>query len=352
MINKSEILVLFIWLSFCLIGCKSTPGSSNNDEITENIQETSVDISDKYADIFKQASDTNDYTKIYKNGLSASFRIVNKPDNGMYEYSGEAIEIKINSQTSFDTTVGYLIYINGIPQKYYTDYDTTLQYMHYYDTKDFTEVTIYVRPDIGNNGETLNLTVADVIGAAYRPLGAHDPMQPGFDVKTLAGYKIKINCDAYTETNKETDLINNIEVLSPVNYTAYELGQMIITHSDGTVENKLENLNFVNTQTKSIIENSKLHMFTEFGGNVNGEYSIYVYLNGKLIKSYKTVLSGYLSRAVINEDIAINEDMANKYEISDYNTLVYIAVPSGNNSKRNDIVVRDVIIVSGENVLK
>ena len=132
--------------------------------------------------------------------------------------------------------------------------------------------TIYITPDNRHACEKLELTIVYVIGAIYRPLGAHDPMQPGCDVRVLGKYTIDMKAEAQTDNTGISD--KDIKKLEKINYTDYELSQLIKTYSDGSIENQLETVNFRNTYTQSIIENGRLHLFTEFGGAGKGEYII------------------------------------------------------------------------------
>lgn len=177
--------------------------------------------------------------------MKYSFKIENKPEKETIVFKGEPIELRINESVGSNSSCGQLLFVNDIPQKYYINMDEKLDYLHSIDVEKEGTVTLYYMPQNVKNGDSFILWIVDVIGAKYRPLGAHDAMHPGFDTKILAKY-IVIAQNEVNEKN-EDELVNKIGNLEPLNYTDYELSEYIKTYPDGTVENKLEKVQFRNT---------------------------------------------------------------------------------------------------------
>lgn len=346
---KKKIIIIGIGLLFItLLGCSNKKDNSltKSSESIVEIQ-TSVDVANEYTDVFRQEKDNNDYLKNYTDSMRVSVKIINKPEGNTYIYNSEPIAVTVKGNASFDTTFGYLIFINGIPQKYYTDKESGKEYIHSEPANEGSdsEMTLYIVPDKGQTGDKLELTITDVIGAAYRPLGAHDPMQPGCDVRVLGKYTIDMKAAAQSDNTGISD--KDIQELEKINYTDYELSQLIKTYSDGSIENQLETVNFRNTYTQSVIENGKLHLFTEFGGAGKGEYIINVYLNGELLRTYRTTIENYLKRAVIDDYVEFDSDMLSRYSVEEYNTICYVAVPSAQSA--GDVLSVDGIVALWEN---
>lgn len=346
--NKNIIIIGMGLLIITILGCGDKRENSyiQSSESMVEIQ-TSVDVENIFADVFQQKKDNNDYLKSYVNNMRVGIKIINKPEGNTYIYNSEPIAVTVKGNASFDTTLGYLIFINGIPQKYYTDKESSKEYIHSEPANEGSdsEMTLYIEPDKGQAGEKLELTITEVIGAAYRPLGAHDPMQPGCDVRVLGKYTIDMKAAAQSDNTGISD--KDIKKLEKINYTDYELSQLIKTYSDGSIENQLETVNFRNTYTQSVIENGKLHLFTEFGGAGKGEYIINVYLNGELLRTYRTTIENYLNRAVIDDYVEFDSDMLSRYSVEEYNTICYVAVPSAQSA--GDVLSVDGIAALWEN---
>ena len=346
--KKRIMLVVMSMLIMVVSGCGDKTSEStveNNESVSE--MQTSVDIINTFTDAFRQKEDTNDYLKSYTGGMKAGAKIINKPDRDTFICGYEPVTVEIEGHADFDTTIGYMIYINGIPQRYYTDKEYNREYVHseHVNKEKNSDTTIYITPDNRHACEKLELTIVYVIGAIYRPLGAHDPMQPGCDVRVLGKYTIDMKAEAQTDNTGISD--KDIKKLEKINYTDYELSQLIKTYSDGSIENQLETVNFRNTYTQSIIENGRLHLFTEFGGAGKGEYIINVYINGELLRAYTTTIENYLNRAVIDDYVEFSSDMLSRYSVEEYNTICYVAVPAAGSS--GDVLSVDGVVALWEN---
>ena len=106
--------VLITSISGC--GARSNEAGTESESSVVEMQ-TSVDVTNTYTDVFRQKDDTNDYLKNYTGSINAGVKIVNKPEGNTYIYNSEPIAVTVKGNASFDTTLGYLIFINGIPQK-------------------------------------------------------------------------------------------------------------------------------------------------------------------------------------------------------------------------------------------
>ncbi len=355
---KREYLLVVVWLLVCII---SVLGCDDNLEISGNESEnatskvvevaTSVDGHNQYLELFNVAIDNNDYSKKYENGgLSVEFEIINKPKNSVVIYEGNPISLEINGKVGFDTTIGYLVFINGVPQVYYTDSNNEKLYMHFVavDKNCVETVVLNIEPNAGKKGEEMNMIIVPLVGAKYRPLGAHDIMKPECGAgMLLAQYKIEMKVDG----NVVSDML--VKEVANIAYTEYELSEFIYTRADGSIENKLSTPLFDSQFDRNIIENNKLRLFTEFGGGGAGEYIVCAYVNGILLQSYRCNIVDYNSRVVINDTITFSEDMIKEYDIKDYNSFYYIAVPVDSKTNGGKQVQSTVgIVVMGKEVLK
>lgn len=360
---KRRIIVCFcmLYALLCMAGCGK--GSSENKESISNDSQqeskipaetsVSVDIVNEYIELFAAAKDENDYNKKWSGSMNAGVKEINAPQDRILTYTGEAMQLEFQFHVGWDTTFGFFVYINGIPQKYHTNTSKEELYMHSVGAEKGEEgsVSIYVKPDVGKSGEELDLLVVPVIGALYRPLGAHDSIQPDLDAGRLKSrFKVKMQADG-----TGADVVDIKQIDTSVNYTEYELSKLIRTMPDGSIENKLENPSFHDTLYRGVIEDNKLRLFTGFGGgNEDGEYIVSAYLNGRLLRSYKVnPKKGYNSRVIIDDEFVFTEELLKEYNVLDYNSFYYIAVPV--NQKFNggqQVQSSKGIVVSGKEVLQ
>lgn len=357
----SSILAVTVILGMIsLAGCTKSSGTSDKNNPTENKtdeiieEDTAVDtyISQQqaYLELFRSAKDDNDYREKYVGGgLGIRYKVIDKPENNTFIYDGSELQFGFEGEAGWETTLGCLIYINGIPQTYHTDENENEMYLHSFAVeKDKTKsMKIYLTPNVGKAGEELYMQIVNFCGAAYRPLGSHDSLQPEGNAGTTFGpYKISMQVDG------DGFNTSNIRNISNKDYTKTELSRLIYTREDGSIKNELEQTNFYNTFSRNIIENNKLHLFAEFGGGKGGEYIICAYLNGKVLKMYKANLpDDYSSRAVIDEYVEFTGEMLKEYDIQDYNIFYFIAMPANGNMGER-IKSPSSIIASGKEVLQ
>lgn len=334
-------------------------GETKEQQSTE--AETSVFVKEKeeYALLFKNAKDTNDYNEKWGGnstgggGLTCGISIKNKPEDGILRYNGNAIELEMEGDASWSTTMGCLVYINGIPQKYYTDTDKTEAYVHSFPVEKDKDgsMKIYFTPGIGKNNDTLDVLIKGLIGASYRPLGPHDYLYPEGNTSPMTTGEFKLQMQADGSGN--TDI--SVTDASNIAYTKYELSKLISTRPDGSIENRLETTGFHNDFDRNIIENNKLHLFAEFGGGMEGgEYIITAYLNGRVLKVFRANLpKDYNSRAVIDDYFIFSDEKLEEYDIQDYNIIYYVAVPVGKGTANSECRQGGKgIVASGREVLQ
>lgn len=353
---KLKIKVLMLCGILCVTGCsqnKETDAETSNTYEQQSKAEvaTSIDVYNEYKELFNKAKDMNVYDEEYKGNTSVSFGKYTEPNSTLI-YNGEAIQLELSGESSWDTTFGYLVYINGIPQKYHTNISGEKLYLHAIPLENDKEkkVTLFIHPDSGKAGEELDLLIVPVVGAGYRPLGPHDTVQPEGDAgKFHYWYKVKMEANA---SGSDTHAVSVIDMLT--DYTEYELSKLIYTLPDGSIQNDLENVGFKSTHYRTVIEDKKLHLFTQFGGGKeNAAYMISAYLNGKVLKTWQVTLKDYKSRAVIDEVFTFTDEALEEYDVSDYNSYYYMAVPL---DKKTDSGQQKQssrgIVVSGKEVLQ
>lgn len=323
--GKKVICTVLIFIIYILSGCSS---EKKHDETvsTQTESETSVTVWEGYDEMFKAATDNNDYFSKLEDGiLGASFRIIERPENATICYNGTPIELVYEGKVNYDTTISCLLFINGIPQLYCIDDNDKESYMHPVNASKDESIRVKIQfiPTIGEKGDELDVLVVPVVGASYKPLGAHDPIIPECSAGTVLDmYKLRMEADS-------TLLNNSIKELKSVKYTKNELGKYIFKRPDGSFENILEDAGFRNMACQNIIDNNKFRLYAEFGGGNGGEYIISAYLNGRVLCSYKAViLSGYDSRVIIDETIEMNEESMKEYDITEFNSFYYVAVPT------------------------
>ncbi len=353
---KGKLTVLLLCGVLCVTGCsqnKETDAETDSTSAQQGTTEaaTSVDDFDEYEALFKNAKDTNVYDEEYEGSVQVTFGKYTAP-NSTLTYNGEALQLEFSGEASWGTTFGYLVYINGIPQKYHTDASEEELYLHAVplekDKK--KKVTLFIHPGSGKAGEELDMLIVAVLASGYRPLGPHDTVQPEGDAGTYRyWYKVKMEADAAGSDSYAVSVIDTL-----TDYTDYELSKLIYTLPDGSLRNDLENAGFKNIHNRTVIEDKKLRLFTQFGGGEeNATYMISAYLNGRVLKTWQVTLKDYKSRAVIDEVFTFTDEMLKEYDVSDYNSYYYMAVPldkKTNNGQQKQSARG--IVVSGKEVLQ
>ncbi len=253
---KGKLTVLLLCGVLCVTGCsqnRKTDAETDSTSAQEGTTEaaTSVDIFNEYGALFSNAKDTNIYDEEYKGDTSVGFGKYTAP-NSTLTYNGEALQLEFSGEAGWDTTFGYLVYINGIPQKYHTDISEEELYLHAVSLENGKEkkVTLFIHPGSGKAGEELDMLIVPVIGAGYRPLGPHDTVEPEGDAgKFHYWYKVKMEADAAGSAAPAVSVIDTL-----TDYTDYELSKLIYTLPDGSLNNDLENAGFKNTHYRTAIE--------------------------------------------------------------------------------------------------
>lgn len=360
--RRTIICFCMLYALFCMAGCGKenieNKELSSNESQQESQQESkisaetsiSVDFINEYLALFAAAKDENDYDKKWLGGMNARIKEINAPKDRTLTYIGEAMQLEFQFDISWDTTFGFFVYINGIPQKYYTNMSEEELYIHSveHNKEEETSISIYVKPSIGKSGEELDLLVVPIWGVSYRPLGAHDSMYPNLEAGEFKyPFKVKMQADG-----TGADIADITQIDTSVKYTEYELSKLIHTMPN---ENKLENPSFHDTLYQYAIEDNRLRLFTGFGGgNEDGEYIVSAYFNSRLLKSYKvSPKKGYNSRVIIDDEFVFTQELLKEYDVLDYNSFYFIAVPV--NSKINggqQVQSTKGIVVSGKEVLQ
>lgn len=97
----------------------------------------------------------------------------NSSDEDYITYNGEelCLEYSICASGVKDKGIGFMIYIDGIPQQYRVDGTSEYQYMHVFYPEDNAEQTVLfgLNPNVGEKGAELELCVASVFCPDYVP---------------------------------------------------------------------------------------------------------------------------------------------------------------------------------------
>lgn len=336
-------LIIVVCTMLCLTGCNngndnringttgSTQGTSNEATTTQAVEKTtSVDTYNKYRELFAKAKDDNDYGKKYEDengnnsGLTCGTGVLNRPEDLIIYYDGDVISFDIIVKANFNTSAGLHIFINGMPQVYYTSANKEELYVHELPIGKGEEkvYTIYFRPSIGKKGDKLDLLLGHITGAGYRPLGPHDSIKPEQDAGfVLDQYTLIMETDGTGREYMDIEEVNNVE------YTEYELSELIYTRPDGNFINRLENMGVATSHSRVVIENDRLRLTGQCRGGGEGEYIVTLFLNGKILKMYRAKLTDYKSRAVIDDTFTFTDEMYSEYDIQDYNVAYFLAIP-------------------------
>lgn len=179
-------------------------------------------------DPFEQDNDSNmDFLGWLQHGAVNSVL----DENGLraaYEYNGGKFELEYHvTATGSAKNVGFLLFLDGIPQPYQINGEGDTSYMHTFsleeDDKDF-QFSFVFTPIAGSAGDTLKLNIFSVNNAQFQPdmktstsYGFyHDILQSNVTLKfttdtDYGGEKVQAAVSSVSVTTKDltTDFVNN-----------------------------------------------------------------------------------------------------------------------------------------------
>lgn len=260
--------------------------------------------------------------------IDAAYGIKINQGSGIIEYNGDTISFDANFENGpVDCEVGLLIFVNGIPQKYFTDEIKNSNYIIPIKLIQNTRqnVKIHFKPISEIPEGMLNICIGSMLNPSVKPdnknfiFGNNHKIffQPSFQLQSSGistqqdyspKYKKKVIPDEiksfYIHTSDRGEIVN-----------ALDFTTIMQVKINNEATNRLQ------------IKNGKLNCDVEFYGGKDNEYILSAYINhnpasvfdGKQFLRLKTS-KGNMSIFNINCDL-------DKYNLDEYNTFYIVAIP-------------------------
>lgn len=263
-----------------------------------------------------------------------------------WTYDGQEVRMEYYVSASGQAkNVGFLIFINGVPQPYKVD-DTSApyEYMHTFKLKkDNIDLpfTFLFSPVTGKQGETLDVTISSIYNPDFMPDMDKTTSYGGYHAFLPASYQLIFLTDAKKTNYKPRHVDGNVQLTKePVT------NKLLETLSDSGMENV--DMDTFNKEIYSLIyyddsmkmDNYKvnkkgtLHVTYKLCGQAGLQLTTSFYINhqpitiGEGTSVETTIEKG--SASVINLDI-------NLEEMADFNTFYAVSVPNNANDFPEDI---------------
>ncbi|MFD3259602.1 beta-glucanase/beta-glucan synthetase [Paenibacillus lentus] len=265
------------------------------------------------------------------------------------QYNGGELNIDYSVSASGEAkNVGFLVFIDGIPQPYKMNTsEAPYEYMHIFELKEDdkdTPFTFVFSPVTGNEGDTMHVSVTSVYNPGFRPDMKESSSYGGYHKTLESGISLVFNKDAekidFTSVVQQ-EILSNVEIstelvtkellkkISPLKELSMEdIGKRVFTQL--LVNNEVRDQNF------QVDKNGILHVTFKLFGHPGVRYKNTFYINHnaltyKEISSFETVITeGNVS--VFDADIHLEH-------LEDYSTFYVVSVPMNASDFPDDVIL-------------
>lgn len=319
---KHIFLVLSITAVLFFSGCSST-------DVRKQNEGTAADTSSQNEEIDNGGDNIIDNNK---DELRFGFDSEGE-DMDVYIYDGDKVRIPFSLDVAKATghDVGFLVFIDGIVQKYAIEYadgrlsDENIMQLFKLDKEEEQKFTIQVTPNVGKKGEKYGVYVCGIIYPSFQPQSIEEPSYGYFgSLNQVVPQQIKFEKDAPESSHTFLTMENGLELPDHVK-------DSILMFSTLSIEETLEDTLFFEmyqdseNETSMISKEGKITLHLWLCGGINGIYNTTIFINNEPV-------------TVNGKDCIQSELKANKMsecevtlDISDYdglNTIYAITVPA------------------------
>lgn len=261
-----------------------------------------------------------------------------------YVYTGEALSIPFHLQAQKATNhdIGFLIFIDGVCQKYSIKDDsgkvTEEEYMHRFTLSDTNDkkFSFLIQPSNGKKGDKKGVYVCGIIYPGFQPKDKTEPSYQYFG-KLSQTVPQQVRFDADAKKNEKQQVAystNEKEIPEEIKNTFEALFGVSIEESDGcqaTVELYKDDRDENYIEEKS--ESALLH-FEMYGGKT-GKYRTTIFVNHEpvLVDGKNYIETEYKEKTMSTYDI--NLDVS---KIPQNSTIYAITVPADRNYLEEEAV--------------
>lgn len=229
-----------------------------------------------------ESTPSNSFDKYQEGGLQYSN--YNIKGGSVIKYHGEPIEITFDADSSenrFDVEMGYMAFIDGVPQKLSLnggEKNELVSLSHIPDTK--TRITLTLVPEVPYDAadRMLKLKIITIFNPSYRPEGEYVGFGNAHSGQSFCEYDIEIstpctNIEALSES-KEYELI----AITEKTKEEYKLGDSSEKKPTGVYIKDIKS-----KEQQLILNNGKAEAELMLYGKDEFTYNIFVYVNHKRV---------------------------------------------------------------------
>ena len=333
--------ILSFILLIVLVGCSNQPQKSDD----------SPKINDEGQNPFEMNAENSGVMGSIGHGL------VNPPlDNNNQiiplTYEGEELEIEYFVNASGKgKNVGFLIYVNGIPQPYkITQAEATYEYMHIFnleeDNKDIP-FTFRFTPVTGKKGDELSVTITSIYNPAFMPDMKETSSYGGYHEALTSSFPLILN---ENPESIEDQIMSINPYLSNIRFSEEPVTNDLLENHSGLQEITLETLEknvltelyFDNTSAMKmdhfkIDENGKVNITFKIFGQPGIRYRNIFYINHQPLMDDKGVT--YFETELSKGEVSVIDVELDLDKLQDFNTFYAVSVPINAEDFPEDVVV-------------
>lgn len=334
---KRSALLLFI--ISCLLGCTVEKENeiSENEKITMSMEE-SVPKEDFENPFEKKDSDNQETMVIGTIGHGMNNTLVDENGKEYVVYNGGEMQLDyfVKAKGMSSCGVGFLVFIDGMPQPYRLNNESEYEYMHILYPPEDEEITIMFQfvPVTGDSGDELELCVASVFYPEFSP-----------DMKETSGYGIyhaMLDCQClmkYEETPSEASKeIDKEEIIIESSIQKKEISleerdlylkKWLWTeeelNSSYNCRIYLDGVDVSTVSNVAIDEKDTIHLRLEVMGHTGLKCNWAIYINHQTINcSRENMMSAELQQG----EVTIFEAEIDISQLDGFDTLYTIIIPS------------------------
>lgn len=302
---KSKKFLLTALSAVCLFGCTSTPKAKD----TKKSEKAT-------ADVYKDNANTQTVGALAGGDPDAV-----KNPNLSYTYSGKELSIPYYLENGFSSseTIGVVLFVDGVPQKYTTDDHKTAAFIQKWDlkAKEKKNMKLQFTPTVGASGDKLGIYIGTVFQPDFKPTeqkpsyGNNGDIQ--LDTPTPLHYTVKA---PHMASYIKKDLVSNADYIP------------FGASTDGGTADMSMDWNLPDKQQSSlyIAKNSIYDVSFNMKGGSNCHYKVFAFVDNAPVK-----INGndFLSVSMKENKMLTYKFQLDAHKFSDMAGLRMIAVPDG-----------------------
>lgn len=259
-----------------------------------------------------------------------------------YEYNGGSFSLEYHvCATGSAKNVGFLLFLDGIPQPYRVNGQSNEDYMHTFELEEDDQTypfSFVFTPVKGKAGETLKLKVYSIYYAQFQPDMVTSSSYGLYHDTVEMTLEIIFNTD--TDTNVSEADVSIVEALTSISITSENMTNEFISKriengfeaNDQSMKDRLEDMvfSFIDYDGKYILDNlkisgqDKIHITYQMVGKPGATYRLSVFGNHRPMTDGETVAwTVTLSKG----KIASFEADIKVAELGDFTTFYVFACP-------------------------